>query len=85
MNITLSAQALKDLKGMDRKRQQQILDKIEAFQRDPASVEIQKLRGQENQFRLRVGTYRIRLEIDWVGGQCEVKRIRHRKEAYRDV
>lgn len=83
MRISFSSRALKDLKELDKDRQQQVIDKIAGFEKDPSSVELQKLKGYENQFRLRVGTYRIRLEILWADGYCEIKRIMHRREVYR--
>jgi mRNA interferase RelE/StbE len=85
MNVTFSGKALKDLRGIDKKRQQQIFDHISAFENDPSSVKIQKLKGYDNQFRLRVGFLRIRLEIHWADGQAEVKRIKDRKDAYKNI
>jgi mRNA interferase RelE/StbE len=44
---------------------------------------VQKLRGAENQWRLRVGDYRVVYEIDDRQRTIDIVRIRHRREVYR--
>ena len=42
-----------------------------------------KLRGTQNEWRLRVGNWRVRLEIDNDNNLIHVSRVLHRREAYR--
>jgi mRNA interferase RelE/StbE len=85
MNLTFTDRALKDLKMLDSTRQSQILDVLAAFENDPSSARLQKLKGFDTQYRIRVGSYRIRLEIHWTLGSAEVRRIQDRKDAYRGI
>jgi mRNA interferase RelE/StbE len=45
-------------------------------------TDIKKLKGYEDIFRLRVGNYRVVMEVIWQGEVAYVIRIRHRREVY---
>lgn len=53
--------ALKNIKNLDSKTRNKILDHINILAENPYSKEldIKKMQGTVNQFRLRIGTYRI--------------------------
>ncbi|HXW01074.1 MAG TPA: type II toxin-antitoxin system RelE/ParE family toxin [Anaerolineae bacterium] len=49
---------------------------------DPRPSGVTKLRGTENEWRIRVGDYRVIYEIDDDKHVVTILRIRHRREAY---
>ena len=57
---------------------------LEGFGRYLASGEgnVKRLRAKDNEFRLRLGDYRLCFTSD--GEFLQVHRVRHRREAYRD-
>jgi mRNA interferase RelE/StbE len=63
-----------------RSRISQILLSLEQNPRPPG---VFKLSGRENQWRLRVGDYRIVYEIDDTAELVTVLRIAHRRQVYR--
>ena len=50
---------------------------------DPRPSTSKKLTGTQNQWRLRVGDYRVLYEIDDTQKTVTVYRIRHRRDSYR--
>ena len=50
---------------------------------NPRPPGVIKLRGAENEWRIRVGDYRIIYEIDDDKRLIAILRIRHRREVYR--
>ncbi len=51
---------------------------------DPGGVDLRKLAGHEDEWRLRVGEYRVRLYLDKSTGTMYVQDVRPRGSAYRD-
>jgi len=75
--------ASKDLIGLPRRDRQRIEQRIEAYAADPASRahDVVKIVGAESLLRLRVGDWRVILQLD--ENTVSVLRVRHRREAYR--
>jgi mRNA interferase RelE/StbE len=62
---------------------QRIVASIRTLARDPRRVGCEKLTGEQDRYRLRVGRYRI---IYWIGDAellVVVVRVGHRKDVYR--
>ena len=51
---------------------------------DPGTSDIRKLGGRRGEWRVRVGRWRVTLELDNEAGVINVTRVLPRKEAYRD-
>ena len=70
-----------DVRALDRLTAIRLL---ETFNRYLISGEgdVKQLRGKENEFRLRLGDYRLCLTPE--GDLLRIHRVRHRREAYRD-
>lgn len=51
---------------------------------DPRTIDFRKLAGRQGQWRLRVGRWRVILELDNAAGLMRVLRVVPRAEAYRD-
>ncbi len=89
----------RELKKLDRKSVASVLDALDRLTSEmaengrPAQSDTKKLRGLENQFRLRVGSYRIRYEVEFRENKSElgelslegvivVIHVLNRREAY---
>ncbi|MNY61198.1 Plasmid stabilization system protein [compost metagenome] len=81
--LEFSPRAARDLQGLDRKTVARIIQALEefvAFNRG----DVKKLRGKTEEWRLRVGDYRVRFEQDAERLLVTVLKAAHRREAYRD-
>jgi len=70
--------ALKKLKEGDRGRIREAFLKLESF---PHGLDVKKLYGTKNKYRIRVGRYRILVAIE--GYKITVLAVLHRKHAYK--
>ena len=70
-----------DVRRLDRDTAMRIFSALHRFA-ETGEGDIKKLRGQEDELRLRVGDYRVRFteELD---GTLHIHAVRHRGEAYR--
>ena len=77
--------AEKDLRKIDRLRIRSIIEAVEALSNDPFPTGCRKLHGTEDQYRIRVGDYRVIYEVEQIVGLVTIYHVRHRKVAYREV
>ena len=73
----------RDLRNIDRHAIPRIINAIRSLSDTPLSPHHHKLKGTENQYRLRVGVYRVLYEVDTGARQVVILHIRHRGGAYR--
>jgi mRNA interferase RelE/StbE len=78
--VELKPRAEKDLRGLQRKDQQRIIEKLR-FAASDLGGDIKRLVQFQPTYRLRVGDYRVLFEIE--SSKIVVYRILHRREAYR--
>ncbi len=57
---------------------------ISRLRQHPFPAKCEKLRGAKDQYRIRVGVYRIVYTVDKIKRQIIIQRIRHRKDVYRN-
>ncbi len=81
--IVFSRTARKELEILDNELVRRILRKIESLATNPRPPGCEKLKGQENLWRVRVGDYRIIFTISDNDRIIDIALIRHRKDAYR--
>lgn len=78
---------LKELASLPPKERERV-EKIvfgEAIRQDPfLSGKVQKLAGYQGYYRLRIGSYRIGIRLDFEERIVEFRRILHRKDIYRE-
>lgn len=79
--VVVTKAAARDLGRLPKGAQRDVLVAVEAVAdaRSP-NADIRKLGGRANQWRLRLGSYRVLLEL---GKDLTVLRVLDRKEAYR--
>lgn len=79
--------ALKNIKKLDRTARNRILDHINILSDNPYNKEldIKKMQGTVNQFRLRVGTYRIVYSVFDSELIIIIIRVASRGDAYKNL
>jgi len=81
--IYLERVAQQDLKRLSPEYFHKIISAIKALAENPRPRGCRKLFGSKNDWRIRVGDYRIIYEVDDKHRVINVMRLRHRREAYR--
>jgi mRNA interferase RelE/StbE len=79
--LVISNRFRRDLRRLDAQLHRRVLVALDALQTNP--YQGQQLTGvQIGQWRIRVGDYRIRYDIE--GNRVLLYRVRHRKDIYRE-
>lgn len=81
--VFLERAAERDLRQLSASNFQRIIPHIKKLAENPRPVECRKITGSKNDWRIRVGNYRVIYEIDDKERAVRVMRIKHRREAYR--
>lgn len=81
--IYLERLAQQDLKRLSPEHFHKIISSTKVLSENPRPSGCRKLFGSKNDWRIRVGDYRVVYKIDDKQGIIKVMRIRHRREAYR--
>lgn len=82
--ITIKKSAQKELEQISPPYHQKIIDAIDNLAENPRPEGVKKLKGQEA-YRIRVTDYRVIYSIEDVIKIVEIQRIRHRKDAYKNL
>jgi len=80
--VELKASAQKELERLPAKLIQRIFPRLEALATEPRPAGCKKLKGGDNEWRIRVGDYRVVYVIDDAKALVTVTRIRNRSEVY---
>jgi mRNA interferase RelE/StbE len=83
--IFIEKKAEKDLRKLPKNYQNKIIQKILDLKNNPKPIDVRKIASSENYYRVRVGDYRIIYEINYKEKRINIFRVRHRKEAYRNL
>jgi mRNA interferase RelE/StbE len=62
---------------------ERIAEKIQNLADEPRPDGVVKLKGSDNEYRIRVGDYRVRYEIDDENQLVQLLQCKHRKDVYR--
>lgn len=81
--ILLVQAALKELQRLPAQVRDRIEAAIDGLANHPRPPGSQKLQGTANEYRIRVGEYRVLYVIDDEQRTVVVSHVRHRKDAYR--
>lgn len=80
--VQIKPSAAKELDRLSEKLNTRIFSQIESLAFDPRPPGCKKLKGGDNEWRIRVGDYRAVYTIDDRKLLVQVTRIRHRSEVY---
>ncbi|MEO1146004.1 MAG: type II toxin-antitoxin system RelE/ParE family toxin [Cyanobacteria bacterium J06638_22] len=62
---------------------ERVADKVQQLANNPRPDGVRKLRGTDHEYRIRIGGYRVRYEIDDEGKLIVLLQCKHRKDSYR--
>jgi mRNA interferase RelE/StbE len=82
-NVLLERSAERDLRRLDNNVHDRVIKAIGKLATDPRPPGCRKLIGSKNDWRIRVGDYRIVYEITDEVRIVRVHRVRHRRDVYR--
>ncbi len=83
-SITLKKSAEKDLDNINEPFISKIISEIEKLSSNPRNEKVIKLSGKVNEYRLKVGDYRILFFINDKSKNVHIARVLHRQEAYKN-
>lgn len=83
MRLEITEPAQKDLASLDKKTQRRIKTALDRLLTYPQAADLKKLQGSPEKWRLRVGDWRIILQVNQEQEILYILRVRHRREAYR--
>jgi mRNA-degrading endonuclease RelE of RelBE toxin-antitoxin system len=83
-HVRVTARAEKDLAGLPMRDREAVWRALRRIADNFGALDVHKLGGRGNEWRLRVGRWRVRLELDNAAGAINVLRVQDRKAAYRD-
>lgn len=81
--IEISKSVQKQIDNLPNTVKIRILEKIKDLETEPRPSGVVKLKNSENEYRLRVGDYRVRYEIDDTKQTILILQCKHRREVYR--
>lgn len=81
--VFLERAAQRDLKRLSPANFRRVIPRIKALAQNPRPSGCHKIAGSKNDWRIRIGDYRVIYEIDEKAMAVRVMRVRHRREVYR--
>ena len=81
--IEFAPRAAKELRDLERPDQVRVAAKIDSLAQNPRPHGVEKLSGEEDLYRVRVGNYRIIYKIQDARLVVLVVKIGHRRDVYR--
>jgi mRNA interferase RelE/StbE len=81
--VYIEKAAENDLKRLPTTTFQRIIPQIRTLAENPRPSGCRKLAGSKNDWRVRVGDYRVLYVIDEKTRAVRIMRVRHRREVYR--
>jgi mRNA-degrading endonuclease RelE of RelBE toxin-antitoxin system len=80
--VEVSSHAQRDLQRLPRRDREAVIEALRRLGIDPGAADMKKLGGRRGEWRLRVGRWRVLLDLDNADGLITVSRIVARKDAY---
>ncbi len=81
--VYLEKSSENDLKRLPKSVFHRIIPQIKTLAENPRPPGCRKITGSKNDWRIRIGDYRVIYEIDEKAKAVTVMRVRHRREVYR--
>jgi len=83
-SIIVTKSIQKELDNLPNEVKERVYTKISQLADNPRLEGVKKLKGYENEYRLRVGDYRVRYEIIDKTQTVLLLQCKHRREVYRN-
>jgi mRNA interferase RelE/StbE len=83
-HLAITRRAAKDLDALPPPDRDEVERRLERAVDDPGSADVRKLGGRGDEWRLRVGRWRVILRLETATGTIYALRVLPRSRAYRD-
>ncbi|KYC40914.1 addiction module antitoxin [Scytonema hofmannii PCC 7110] len=81
--ILISKAVQKQIDDLPNDIQERVLEKIQHLADEPRPDGVVKLKGSVQEYRIRVGDYRVRYEINDDNQTVQILQCKHRKDVYK--
>ncbi|OUL37178.1 addiction module antitoxin [Nostoc sp. T09] len=81
--VIISKSVQKQIDNLPNDVIERVIEKIQNLASEPRPDGIFKLKGSDNEYRIRIGDYRVRYEIDDESQLVQILQCKHRKDIYR--
>ena len=81
--IAISKSVQKQIDNLPNDVIERVIEKIQNLALEPRPGGIVKLKGSDNEYRIRIGDYRVRYEINDESQLVQILQCKHRKDVYR--
>jgi len=81
--VSVSKSVQKQIDNLPNDVVDRAVEKIQKLASEPRPDGVVKLKGFDNQYRIRVGDYRIRYEVDDENQLVQILQCKHRKDVYK--
>ncbi|MEH2079828.1 MAG: type II toxin-antitoxin system RelE/ParE family toxin [Nostoc sp.] len=81
--VIISKSVQKQIDNLPNDVLKRVIEKIQNLASEPRPDGIVKLKGFDNEYRIRIGDYRVRYEIDDESQLIQILQCKYRKDVYR--
>ncbi|MCC5617260.1 type II toxin-antitoxin system RelE/ParE family toxin [Nostoc sp. CHAB 5836] len=81
--IVISKSVQKQIDNLPRDLALRVIEKIQNLASEPRPDGIVKLKGSDNEYRIRISDYRVRYEINDESKLIQILQCKHRKDVYK--
>lgn len=81
--VIISKSVQKQIDNLPNDVIERVIEKMQNLALEPRPEGIVKLKGYDNEYRIRIGDYRVRYEIDDENQLVQILQCKHRKDVYR--
>lgn len=82
--IVIAKSVQKQLDNLHNTIFERVIEKIKLLADEPRPDGVVKLKGFDNEYRIRVGDYRVRYEVDDANQVVRLLQCKHRRDVYRN-
>lgn len=82
-SVIISKSVQKQIDNLPDDVVQRVIEKIQNLASEPRPDGVVKLKASDNEYRIRVGDYRVRYNIDDESELVQILQCKHRKDVYR--
>lgn len=81
--VLIERRAERDMRRLSKELFSRVASAIQKLAENPRPVGCRKLSGSVDDWRIRIGNYRVLYEIDDPQQKVRIMRVRHRRDVYR--
>ena len=83
--LSITHKAEKEITVLPPKIRRQVIEKILSLENNPRPQDVKPLKGERDAYRVDSGEYRILYHMDEQTKEATIFRVKHRREAYRNL